>query len=208
MQIIFDSIEERDRFFDVFCVDEERWRAFGLKTGVEDRDCNPGNCRKCWEKSWLKYRVEPCVRVDISTVLDHLIAKEVAALFGVPESVLNGEEPDCTKCKYEDVHEFEESCRSCGPHMGNNFEAKEEEKKEEPERACKNCRHKHVKIDDIPCCNCSRPGHSWFEKVEVVKRCGNCKYNHLSGLKYPCRSCIDFISTTITYSKWEPKDEK
>lgn len=154
MQIIFESVEERDKFFDTFCMDSKEWESIKISNGISERYCGVHNCRECWEKSGLKYRVEPAIRVELCpTHADLPLTEEVreelihvvSNYFGIPEHVLTGEKPDirpqhmnepcciqtkdglayCQDCEYEDYHEFDEPCRSCGPDHCN-FEKKEE----------------------------------------------------------------------------------
>ena len=92
MLIIFDSIEERDVFFDTMCIDNNCWNAMKISNGIGERDCGVHSCRECWEKSGLQYKV----------------------------MIVN-----CEDCKHEDVHEFDEPCKSCGPDNCN-FEPKDD----------------------------------------------------------------------------------
>ena len=85
MELIFDSIEERDIFFDLFCVDDSRWKEFGCKQGVDDRDCDVNNCKKCWEQSGVKYTIK-----DEKTPSNR-----------------------CYDCKHRGQHIHFEPCKSC-----------------------------------------------------------------------------------------------
>lgn len=106
MQIIFESAEERDRFFDNFCMDSKAWESMKISNGIGERYCGVHNCRECWEKSGLKY--------DIISSL-HMEPYCIQTKDGLAY---------CQDCEYEDVHEFDEPCRSCGPDHCN-FEPKE-----------------------------------------------------------------------------------
>lgn len=55
MKIIFDSEEQKDRYFAIFCPDEE----FGLK---QDENCcnayGKKECINCWKQSGLEYEIK------------------------------------------------------------------------------------------------------------------------------------------------------
>lgn len=112
----------------------------------------------------------------------------------------------CHKCKHEDVHEFDEPCRSCNAD-DSNFESKEEK---EEERSCALCKYVHIKISEDPCASCDKPGdrYSKFEKKEKEEEpkhvCKNCKYYAKGLSEYPCRAC----DVVIRSNKFDHKDAK
>lgn len=116
MQIIFDSIEERDRFFDIMCMDNECWDAMKISNGIGERDCGTHSCRECWEKSGLKYKVEPTNYLTTGWWRNPVLRAKAEELL---------EQMGCANCKHEDCHEFDEPCRSCEDES--NFEPKDDE---------------------------------------------------------------------------------
>lgn len=97
----------------------------------------------------------------------------------------------CEDCKHEDVHEWDEPCRSCSGNS--NFVRKEEKKKEEPFKACVDCKYGPNPANKY-CIGCTvHDGLQNYEpkeeKKEVEKCCKNCEYGSMPKDIGACWSC-------------------
>ena len=65
MKIIFDSVEQRDEFINIFCPS-----AFNLK---EHKNCSKGlenTCKECWEQCGLEYEIKNEETIEMNNLKD------------------------------------------------------------------------------------------------------------------------------------------
>lgn len=145
MEIVFESVKEKEEFILKACP-----TCFGGEV-LDDNECNFDNCsfetcEKCWEQSGIKCSVKeevveetsPCEGCkyehedELKNPAAGILCMQCASMGYRNKCYEPSEVVDsygikfCADCIYEDIHEFDEPCRSCdSTHC--NFEEKGDE---------------------------------------------------------------------------------